>query len=67
MKRNTQQLLRDIAITMPLTFVVTAVVTFLYSLLVHEAGAVNWETAFQLALVFGIVLPLTRSRVGDAE
>ncbi|NNF59310.1 MAG: hypothetical protein HKN04_13830 [Rhodothermaceae bacterium] len=57
-----RQVLRDIAITTPITFVVTAVVTYLYSLLVHEAGAVNWETAFQLALIFGIVLPLTRAR-----
>ena len=66
MKINTRQVLRDIAITTPITFIVTALVTYLYSMIVHEVGAVNWETAFQLAVIFGIVLPLTRSRPDGA-
>jgi hypothetical protein len=57
-----RRFLVDVAIILPVTFVVAALVTYLYSLIVHGAGAVNWETAFQLAFIVGIVLPLTRTR-----
>ena len=67
MKLISRELLQDIAITTPITFLVAALVTYLYSLIVHEVGAINWETAFQLALVFGIVLPLTRARSEGGE
>jgi hypothetical protein len=59
---NTKGFLLDMAITMPVTFVVAAVVTYLYSLVAHGSGAVNWDTAFHLAIILGIVLPLTRAR-----
>ena len=59
---NTRHVFLDIAITIPITFVVAVVVTYLYSLIAHGAGAIEWGTAFQLALIFGIVLPMTRSR-----
>ncbi|MCF7802346.1 MAG: hypothetical protein K9N34_10055 [Candidatus Marinimicrobia bacterium] len=62
--RNARGLLLDMAITIPVTFVVAAIVTFLYSLLAHGAGSVSWDTAFQLAIIIGIVMPLTRVR-GD--
>lgn len=39
-----------------LVLIISAIVTYLYSLIVHSAGAVNWETSFQLAIIFGIVL-----------
>jgi hypothetical protein len=39
-----------------LTFVVSAIVTFLYSLIVHSAGAIDWETAFRFAIILGIIL-----------
>ena len=52
----------DMAITIPITFIVAAVVTYLYSLIAHGSGAVNWDTAFQLAIIVGIVLPLSQAR-----
>ena len=52
----------DMVITIPITFVVAAVVTYLYSLIAHGSGAVNWDTAFHLAIIIGIVLPLSRAR-----
>lgn len=55
----------DVIMTIPITFVVVAVVTFLYSLVAHGKGLVNWETAFQLAFVLGIVLPFSRARARD--
>ena len=60
-KVNASQLLLDVAITIPITFVVAAAVTYLYSLIAHGTGVVDWETAFRLAIILGIVLPLTRS------
>ncbi len=39
-----------------LIFVVSAIVTFLYSLVVHKMGVVDWETAFRFAIILGIVL-----------
>jgi CHASE3 domain sensor protein len=43
-----------------LTFVVSAVVTFLYALIAHGTGVVDWETAFALAAILGIVLTMVR-------
>jgi len=39
-----------------LVLVVSAIVTYLYSLIIHNIGETNWETSFQLAIIFGIIL-----------
>ena len=39
-----------------LGFAVTAAVTYLYSLIAHSAGAVDWGTALRTAIILGIVL-----------
>jgi len=59
---NTRGFLLDMVMTMPVTFLVTAAVTYLYSLIAHGAGAVDWGTAFRLGIILGIVLPLTQTR-----
>ena len=41
-----------------ITFIDAALVTFLWNLLRHDLSAVDWDTAFVLAITFGIVLPL---------
>lgn len=43
-----------------LVVVVSAFVTYLYSLFVHSTGVIDWETAFRLAIIFAIVLPTLR-------
>lgn len=50
------------AITIPITFVVAASVTYVYALIAHGSGIVDWDTAFELAVILGIVLPLSRAR-----
>lgn len=55
---NARAYLEGMAVTTPIAFVVAAVVTYLYSLVVHGAASVDWETAFELALTLGVVLPL---------
>ena len=52
----------DSVITILITFVVAVVVTYLYSAIAHGSGAINWETAFQLAVIVGIAMPLSRVR-----
>lgn len=50
-----KRLLIDFLITFALILVVTAIVTFLYSLIVHGAGTVAWGTSFRFAIILGIV------------
>lgn len=59
---NARSFIVDMAVTALAAFVVAAAVTYGYSLVVHGDGWVNWETAFDLALILGVVLPLTRVR-----
>jgi ascorbate-specific PTS system EIIC-type component UlaA len=48
--------IKEFFLTGLITFVVAAVVSFLYSLLAHGSGRVDWETAVRLAIIFGVVL-----------
>lgn len=41
----------------PITFVVVAIVSYLYSLIVHGTGVVDWEHAFRMGIILGVVLP----------
>ena len=50
----------DFALMFVIIFVENLIVTYLYSLIFHGMGAINWETAFQFAVTLGIVLPLVR-------
>jgi hypothetical protein len=52
----------DFAITFALVLVVSVAVTFLYSLIVHGAGVIDWETSFRFAVILGIVLPWIHQR-----
>lgn len=44
-----------------ITLVVTAVVTYLYSLIVHGAGVIDWNISLILAIALGIALPVSRA------
>ena len=43
------------------TLIAAVVVMFLYSLIVHGAGEIDWGTAFVLAILSGIVFPMVGS------
>lgn len=49
------------------TFVAAVIVTFLYSLIVHGAGQVDWGTAFELGVIFGIVFLWLDARKSKKE
>ncbi len=55
---NLKNVLRGFILYFALVLVVSAAVSFLYSLVAHGRGVVDWESAFRLALVFAIALPL---------
>ena len=52
--------LREFAVIFILVLIVSAAVVFLYEFIDHGAGKFNWETSFQLAIILGIVMPLTK-------
>jgi hypothetical protein len=45
--------------TFGVTFVVTVMVTFLWSLIRHGAGVIDWETSFRMAFILGVALPVS--------
>ncbi len=55
---NIASFLRSFAIIFVVVFVVSAITTYLYSLIAHGTGVVDWDSAFRFGLVFGISLPL---------
>jgi hypothetical protein len=57
---NLKQFLVGFATILALTLVVAAIVSFLYSLIAHGTGVVDWALAVRLAIIFGFVLPITR-------
>ena len=44
-----------------ITLGITAMVTFLWSLIGYGEGAVDWETSFRFAVIFGVILTWVKS------
>lgn len=42
--------------------VATIIVTYLWNIIGHGASAVDWETSFRFAIIFGIILTWAKSR-----
>lgn len=51
-------------IVAPITLVVAAIVSLLYSLIVHGTGAIDWGSAIRLAIILGIVIPMVQEMHG---
>ena len=56
-----KNLLIGFAITFAVTIVVAAIVTYLWNLIAHGQGTVDWETAFRFAIILGIALPVAKA------
>lgn len=56
---NRKELLVRFITTFLVTFMVAMVVTFLWSLVRHGSGAIDWRTSFRLALILAIALPVS--------
>jgi hypothetical protein len=57
-----KKLLVDFVTVFTVTLVVSAIVTFLWSLIVHGAGTIDWETSFLFAILFGIIFSWIETR-----
>ncbi len=59
---NLKRLLIDFVTVFAVTLIVCAVVTWLWNLIVHGAGTVDWETSVRFAILFGIIFPWIEMR-----
>jgi hypothetical protein len=57
-----KEILLHFVIIFVLTLVVGSIVNFLWNLIFHGTGMIDWETPFRLAIIFGIVLSWMRAR-----
>ena len=61
---DAKRFLIGFVVTFVVGFLVTALVTYVWNLIFHGAGVVDWETAFTLALVAGIAVPVANAFAG---
>jgi hypothetical protein len=59
---NIQKLAIEFITVFAVTLVTTAIVTFLWNIIGHGVGAIDWETSFRFAIIFGIILTWMKSR-----
>jgi len=59
---NIKKLVVEFGTVFTVTLVTAALVTFLWNLIGHGQSAVDWETSFRFALMFGIILTWAKSR-----
>jgi len=66
-KMNIKKLLIMFVSIFVLTLVVSAITTYLYSLIAHGTGVIDWETSFRFAIIFGIMLTLMEGPRGQGK
>jgi len=59
---NIRRLVVEFVTVFAVALVTTAIVTFLWNLIGHGESAVDWETSFRYAILFGIILTWVKSR-----
>ncbi len=59
---NIKKLTVEFVTVLAVTLVTVALVTFLWNLIGHGENAVEWETSFCFATIFGVILTWVRSR-----
>jgi hypothetical protein len=55
---NLKEVVTGFLLVGPIVLVVSLVVSFLYSLIVHGSGLWDWELSIRLAIIFGIAIPI---------
>ena len=55
-----KQYLIDFAVMFAAVLAVNLIVMFLYGLIVHGSGTLDWESAFTFAISLGMILPWIR-------
>jgi hypothetical protein len=59
---NARKFLIHFATVFSIVLLVSVIVTFVYNLIIHGAGVIDWETSFRLSIILGIALPWVRMR-----
>jgi hypothetical protein len=59
---NIKKLVIEFGTVFAVALAITALVTLLWSLIVHGAGAIDWDNSFRFAILFGIIVTWVRSR-----
>ncbi|HET6990719.1 MAG TPA: hypothetical protein VFJ43_05310, partial [Bacteroidia bacterium] len=59
---NFKKIISEFIIVFIISLLVTLVVSFLWNLVFHGIGRVDWETSFRFAIVLGIIIPIIDSR-----
>lgn len=54
-----KELLLDIAVVFAIVLVVSVIVTYLWNLVAHGSGSVDWDISLVFAFSIGIALPLS--------
>jgi len=59
---NIPKLLSNFVTVFAVTLIVAAIVTLLGNLVIHGVSAIDWETSFRSATVFGIIFSCIETR-----
>jgi hypothetical protein len=59
---NVKKLVVEFGTVFAVTLVTVALVTFLWNVIGHGESAVDWETSFRFATIFGVILAWIKSR-----
>jgi len=59
---NIKKLVVEFGTVFAVALVTVAIVTFLWNIIGHGASAIDWETSFRFAVIFGIILTWAKSR-----
>ena len=62
-----KNVLVDFVVIFVLVLVVASVVGYLWNLIFHATGTVDWETSFRLAIILGIVFTWMKAREGEQK
>ena len=57
---NIKQYAFDFALMFVVVFVVNLAVTFVYTLVVHGSGVLDWESAIRFGIMLAFILPWMR-------
>ena len=59
---NIKKLVVEFVTVFAVALVTTAIVTFLWNIIGHGESAIDWETSFRFAIIFGIIMTWIKSR-----
>ena len=59
---NSKKLVIEFGTVFAVTLVTAALVTFLWNVVGHGTGIIDWESSFRFAIIFGIILTWAKSR-----